>query len=80
MFLFSYTCEMICQLVPSDCKMVNLPVLAMIAVPAVVEFNGTTFDEALVTVVVPEVVPDFMWSIKPGYDAAESRVMVVVPA
>ena len=61
------------QLVPSDTKYANFPAPDNIAVPAVVDVSGTTFDEADITV---NAAICLIIIIFPGYVAAEGKVKV----
>ena len=65
---------MVIQLVPSDWIIANLPaVAARIAVPAVLDPNGMTFDEAEVTAIA---VTLFKYRMRPVKLAAAGRVTV----
>jgi len=66
---------MVIQLVPFDCNIENFPaVAARIAVPAVADPSGTTFELAEVT---EFAVIFFNRKIRPGNDAAAGRVKVL---
>jgi hypothetical protein len=54
------------QFVPFDCNLTELTLDAIIAVPAVVLFTGTTLLDALTTVVVPTAAPAVIQRIWPG--------------
>lgn len=65
---------MVIQLVPSDWIIANLPaVAARIAVPAVLDPNGMTFDEAEVTAIA---VTLFKYKTRPVKLAAAGKVTV----